>query len=137
MFLQVSVCPQGGSPSGGVLHPRGFSIPGGVLHPGGVVHPGGVLHQGGFSFPGGSPSGVVLHPGGVLHRGGGVLHLVNVRAVRFLLECILVFMQFSGNFGRIIGWCPQLWCWRPSDHGSALTLVRYSVMSKKKINVFA
>ena len=88
MFLQVSVCPQGG-----VLHPGGgFSIQGGG---------GGVLHLGGFSIWGGSPSGGVLHPGGFSIwggspsggfsiPGGGVLHPVNVRAVRILLECILV-----------------------------------------------
>ena len=78
---------RGVSPSGGVLHPGG----GVVLHPDGgvVLHPGGfsirgVLHLGGFSIWGGSPSGRgVLHPGGVLHP-------VNVRAVRILLECILV-----------------------------------------------
>ena len=28
--------------------------------------------------------------------------------VHILLECILVFMQFSGNFGQIIGWSPAL-----------------------------
>ena len=65
----------GGSPSRGVLHPRGVLHLGGVLHPRGVLHPeGGFSIQGGFSMPGG------LHP-------------VNVRAVRILLECILVLQK--------------------------------------------
>ena len=66
------------------------------------VHRGGFSIGGGFSIWGGSPSGGgALHPGGgvgVLHPGGvgfsipgGVLHPVNVRAVRILLECILVY----------------------------------------------
>ena len=54
------------------------------------VHGGG----GGFSIPGGSPSGGFSIWGGSPSRGGspsgGVLHPVNVRAVRILLECILV-----------------------------------------------
>ena len=66
----------GGSPSGG------------VLHPGGVLHLGGGSPSGGSPL-GGSPSGGVLHIGGVLHP-GGLLHPVNVRVVRILLECILV-----------------------------------------------
>ena len=73
MFLQVSVCPQGG-----VSIPGEFSIP-----------------EGGFSI------------GGVLHSGGGGLHLVNVRAVRILLECILVFSEsfvsHSVRVGVVVG----------------------------------
>ena len=91
--------------TGGGLHPGGlFSIGGvcspsqGVLHPGGSPSrggspSGGVLHRGGvFSIPGGSPSGGVLHPGGVLYS-------VNVRAVRILLECILVVWSFTCLWG--------------------------------------
>ena len=86
MFLQMSVCQRGG----GVLHPGGFSIGGGVLHRGGFSIRGGgfsirggFLHpEGGFSIRGGSPSGGALHP-------------VNVRAVRILLECILVSFKIA------------------------------------------
>ena len=65
----------GGSPSGGFSIKGGFSIWGGS--------------PSGGSPSGGSPSGGVLHIGGVLHP-GGLLNPVNVRAVRILLECILV-----------------------------------------------
>ena len=73
MFLQVSVCSQGGgSPSRGVLHLGGFSIwggspSGGVLHPGGFsIQEGGFsIQEGGFSIQGGSPSGGFSIRGGL------------------------------------------------------------------------
>ena len=68
VFTGVCLSTGGGSPSRG-----GFSIRGGFLHPGGVSIPEG------FSICGGA-----LHPGGGFHP-------VNVRAVRILLECILVY----------------------------------------------
>ena len=37
---------------------------------------------------------------------------VNERPVRILLECILVFVLFSGKSCQIIGFCPKLRGWR-------------------------
>ena len=93
MFLQVCVCPRGGVLHGGVLHPGGFSIRGG-----------GVLHLG----VGGSPSGGVSPSRGAFSIWGGFsigggLHPVNVRAVRILLECILVLDKHVLSLSILIG----------------------------------
>ena len=94
MFLHVSVCPQGISVQGG-LHAGGRSPSGGGLCPGECLC-WGVSVQGTVSV-----QGVSVHGGGgSLSRGvsvwGGSLSwrhppYGNERAVRILLECILVF----------------------------------------------
>ena len=81
MFSQVFVCPQVG------LSGRGVCL--GGLCPGGRVS-----------------VQVVGSLQGVLCQGDPLFY--KERWVCILLECILVFMQFSGNFGQIIGWSPTL-----------------------------
>ena len=93
---------------GGFLHRGGSSIPGGVPPSrGGFLHPGGSSIPGGFSIRGGSPSkGGLSIQGGPPSRGEGVLHPVNVRAERILLECILVVLIISqsvANSDKIFG----------------------------------
>ena len=74
MFLQVSVCPQGGAWSRGVPAPRG------------VPARGGCLLQGKGDGGGPLPSRRLL-----------------LRTVRILLECILVADDFDDNFTIILG----------------------------------
>ena len=42
-------------------------------------------------------------------------HTVNERPVRILLECILVFMQFSGKNSQLIVFHTYLWNWQPAS----------------------
>ena len=77
MFSQVFFCPQGGSASRGSASGRGDCIQEGGLHLGGGLHPEGGLHLGGL---GRTPP----------TRPPILRDTVNERAVRSLLECILV-----------------------------------------------
>ena len=85
MFLQVSVCPQGGFSIWGVLNPGGVSIRGGSPSRGfsiwGSSPSWGVLHPGGFSIGGWvvSPSGGVLHPRGGSPSGGFSIGGLSIR----------------------------------------------------------
>ena len=105
MFLQVPVCPQGGlclegSLSRWVVPVQGVSVQGdlcpggGGLCPGGFC-PGGLCPEGSLSRGSLFPRGVSVQDGEFLSRGGlcpGEWSLSGwyVRAVRILLECILV-----------------------------------------------
>ena len=110
MFLQVSVCPQGGRAWQGGMHGKGHAWLGGVCMAGGHAWQMGMCGRG-HAWQGVCMAGGV-HVGGHVWQGaciagvcmvGGACHAlppanttrysdtVNERAVRILLECILVF----------------------------------------------
>ena len=70
---------------------RGGSAP----NLGGVYFRGGYIFGGGISSGGGIVSGGYSFGGGVFFRGGLHRNTVNIRPVRILLECILVYIIFA------------------------------------------
>ena len=132
MFLQVCVCPQGGAAipaciAGGIpaclagfqAQTQGGSL-GGSGWGGLQAHIQGEVegdlvqaHGQGGSWGGSGPG---PHPRGML-RGIWLGGCILLRAVRILLEYILVFYYFVQFFlakmAKLIVWRPHVWSWRP------------------------
>ena len=109
IFSQASVCPQGGG-----VWSRGSPILGGYLQ----FFGGGVSNFGGVS---------PIFRGGLQHR-----NMVNIRPVRILLECILVFQRFPSDiaFTFAVSWCEQTFRIRPRLRFTQLLQLRELIVEQ-------